>query len=187
MLTGIWQFDWVGETLRGVLVMMSTVALLLFPAGMALAASSDLLTMKISNKLVLLLVAAFCIVALAVNLPLQQFAMHVMCAMAVLVVGFAFFAFRWIGGGDAKLAAVTALWLGFGLTLPYLVYAALFGGLLTLFILALRRLPLMPVLARYRWLERLYNPKSGVPYGVALAIAGLMTYSSSTIFERLSS
>ena len=36
---------------------MSTIALLLFPAAMALAASSDLLTMRISNKLVLFLVA----------------------------------------------------------------------------------------------------------------------------------
>lgn len=164
---------------------MSTVALLLFPIGMAFAASSDLLTMRISNKLVLLLVGAFCVVALATNLPLQQFAMHVMCALTVLAVGFVLFALRWIGGGDAKLAAATALWLGFGLTLPYLVYAAVLGGVLTLAILAMRRLPLMPVLARYGWLERLYNPKSGVPYGVALAIAGLLTYSNSAIFERL--
>jgi len=164
---------------------MSTIALLLFPAGMALAAVSDLLTMTISNKLVLLLVAAFFGVALAVQLPLDVLAMHVACAFVVLVAGFSFFAFGWIGGGDAKLAAATALWLGFGLAAPFLVYAALLGGVLTLSILALRNLPLMPVLARFDWLERLHNPKSGVPYGIALAIAGLLTYSSSTIFERL--
>jgi prepilin peptidase CpaA len=164
---------------------MTTLALLLFPFAMALAASSDLLTMRISNKLVLFLVAAFCIVALSINMDLQQFAMHVTCAMVVLAVGFALFALRWIGGGDAKLAAATTLWLGFGLTLPYLVYAALAGGVLTLAILTLRRVPLTPFLARYRWLERLHDRKSGVPYGVALAVAGLMTYSHSTIFERL--
>ena len=165
---------------------MSTIALLLFPFAMALAASSDLLTMRISNKLVLALAAAFCVVAIAIDMPLQQFAMHVTCALVVLAVAFALFALRWIGGGDAKLAAATTLWLGFGLTLPYLVYAAMAGGILTLTILALRRMPLTPFLARYRWLERLHDRKSGVPYGVALAIAGLMTYSSSTIFERLS-
>lgn len=164
---------------------MSTVALLLFPLCMALAASSDLLTMRISNKLVLFLVAGFFVVALAINLPLQQFAMHVTCSLVVLAVGFALFALRWIGGGDAKLAAATTLWLGFGLTLPYLVYAALFGGVLTLAILALRRMPLNPLLTRFRWLERLHDRKSGVPYGIALAIAGLMTYSNSAIFERL--
>lgn len=164
---------------------MSMLALLLFPAAMALAASSDLLTMRISNKLVLFLVASFFVVAIAINLPLQQFAMHVICALVVLAAGFALFALRAIGGGDAKLAAATTLWLGFGLTLPYLVYAALLGGVLTLLILALRRLPLTPFLARYRWLERLHDSKSGVPYGVALAIAGLLTYSNSAIFQIL--
>ena len=164
---------------------MSTLTLLLFPLVMALAASSDLLTMRISNKLVLFLAAAFCVVAIAIDMPLQQFAMHVTCALVVLAVAFGLFALRWVGGGDAKLAAATTLWLGFGLTLPYLVYAALLGGVLTLLILVLRRMPLTPFLARERWLERLHDRKSGVPYGVALAIAGLMTYSNSTIFERL--
>ena len=99
---------------------------------MAFAASSDLLTMRISNRLVLLLVCSFFVVAFVADLPLDQLGWHVGCAAIVLVVGFAFFAFGWIGGGDAKLAAATTLWLGFGLTLPYLVYAALLGGALTL-------------------------------------------------------
>ncbi|MGV8855930.1 MAG: A24 family peptidase [Devosia sp.] len=165
--------------------MISSVALLLFPAGMALAASSDLLTMKISNRLVLLLVAAFFLVALLVQLPLPVLGMQLLCAMLVLAVGFTFFAMGWIGGGDAKLAAAIALWLGFDMATPFLVYASLLGGVLTLSVLGLRNLPLMPVLTRFGWLERLYDPKSGVPYGVALAIAGLLTYSGSTIFERL--
>lgn len=164
---------------------MTQIALLIFPLAMAFAASTDLLTMRISNKLVLILVASFFVVAIAINLPLQQFAMHVLCAIVVLAVGFALFALRWIGGGDAKLAAATTLWLGFGLTVPYLVYTALLGGALTLAILLLRRFPLTPFIARFRWLERLHDHKQGVPYGVAMAIAGLLTYSNSVIFERL--
>lgn len=161
---------------------MTTIMLLFFPMAMAFAASSDLLTMRISNKLVLLLLAGFAIAAVATGMPLEQIAMHVATALAVLIVGFTFFAFGWIGGGDAKLAAATALWLGFGLTLPYLVYAGALGGALSLLILALRRLPLTPFLARFTWLERLHNPKSGVPYGIALAIAGMLTYTNSAIF-----
>ncbi len=164
---------------------MSTVALMFFPLAMAFAASSDLLTMRISNKLVLLLVAGFFIVAIAVNLPLQQFAMHVLCALVVLAVSFALFAMRWIGGGDAKLAAATTLWLGFGLTVPYLVYAALLGGALTLIILTLRNIPLTPFIARFRWIERLHDKTQGVPYGIALAAAGLLSYTNSAIYERL--
>ncbi|WDR04346.1 prepilin peptidase [Devosia algicola] len=182
--------------------------MLFFPFAMALAASSDLLTMKISNKLVLALVAGFFVSALIIiplstalngtggdfrsftlawvtNIPLQQVAMHIACATIVLVVAFCMFALRWIGGGDAKLAAATTLWLGFGLTLPYLVYAGLLGGGLTLLILALRTLPLSPLLARFVWLERLHDRKSGIPYGIALAIAGMVTYSASPIFQQL--
>jgi prepilin peptidase CpaA len=134
---------------------------------------------------VLLLAAGFVVLALAIGMPLEQFALHVACATLVLVVAFVLFALGWIGGGDAKLAAATTLWLGFGLTLPYIVYAGLAGGALTLVILLLRRLPLTPFIARHAWLERLHNAKSGVPYGIALAVAGLLTYSNSAIYERL--
>lgn len=164
---------------------MSTIALLYFPLAMAFAASSDLLTMRISNKLVLLLAAGFVVMALAIEMPLQQFAMHLLCAFIVLVVAFAMFALRWIGGGDAKLAAATTLWLGFGLTLPYLAYTALLGGVLTLAILFLRRMPMPGIVATMPWLTRLLDRKQGIPYGVAMAMAGLLTYSNTAIFERL--
>src|SRR5690606_16562885 len=110
---------------------------------------------------------------------------HVLCALVVLAVAFGLFAMGWIGGGDAKLAAATTLWLGFGLTLPYLVYTALLGGVLTLLIPVLRRVP--SDFASLPWLARLRDPKPGVPYGIAMAFAGLLIYTSTPIFERLSS
>ena len=91
----------------------------------------------------------------------------------------------WIGGGDAKLAAATTFWLGFGVTLPYLIDASLIGGVMTLVILNVRRMPLPAVLSRISWIGRLHDRKTGIPYGVALAIAGLITYSDSTVFQRL--
>jgi Flp pilus assembly protein protease CpaA len=57
----------------------------------------------------------------------------------VLAIGFACFAFGWIGGGDAKFAAVIALWLGLGHVLEFLVTSAVFGGVLTIAILTFRR------------------------------------------------
>jgi len=164
---------------------MLTLALFLFPAFMAFAASSDLLTMKISNRLVIALTVTFFIVAIAVNLPLEQIGMHLLCAAVVLLCAFVMFAFGWIGGGDAKLAAATTLWLGFGVTLPYLLFAGMLGGLLTLLILSFRRLPLTPLIARWEWLARLHDRKSGVPYGIAMAVAAIMVYSNTVIFERL--
>ena len=165
--------------------MLSSLALLLFPLLMAFAASADLLTMRISNRVVLLLVGGFFLVAFGAHLPLESIGMHLLGAAIVLVFAFAFFAFGWIGGGDAKLAAATTLWLGFAMTLPYLVYAALLGGALTFGILAIRRWPLPEALGKVKWIDRLHDNKAGVPYGIALAASGLMVYSDSVIFQRL--
>lgn len=163
--------------------MLAKVALVAFPLAMAYAAMSDLLTMRISNRLVLLMVAGFVAVAIIMNMSIQEFGAHVAAGLLVLVVTFTLFAFGWIGGGDAKLAAATTLWLGFATTLPYLVYAALLGGLLTFFILALRRWPLPTALMNVTWIDRLHDKKSGVPYGIALAAAGLLTYSDTSVYQ----
>ena len=165
--------------------MIEKFALLLFPMMMAFAASSDLLTMRISNRVVLLLVAFFCAVAVGINMPPVEFGFHVACATVVLIVAFIFFGMGWIGGGDAKLAAATTFWLGFGVTLPYLIDASLIGGFMTLLILAARRWPLPAFLQRIHWIDRLHDSKTGIPYGIALAIAGLLTYSDSAVFQRL--
>src|SRR3954454_24121641 len=89
------------------------VRLLLFPALMAFAASSDRLTMTISNRVSLILAGSFFALAIWSGMPLGQIGMHVAAGLAVLVVTFTFFTRGWIGGGDAKLAAATALWVGF--------------------------------------------------------------------------
>jgi prepilin peptidase CpaA len=160
-------------------------AMLVFPLLMAYAASSDLLTMRISNRVVLLLVGGFFILALLAGFSLETIGLHVAAAAIVLAISFAFFSFGWIGGGDAKLIAATTLWLGFGTMLPYLVYASLLGGALTLSLLAVRRWPLPLPLKQVVWIDRLHDAKTGVPYGIALAAAGLLVYPSSVMFERL--
>ena len=81
---------------------------------MAFAASSDLLTMTISNRLSLALAGGFFLLTLVTGMGLHAFGMHLAAAAVVLVVAFIFFSQGWIGGGDAKLAAATALWFGFG-------------------------------------------------------------------------
>jgi len=162
--------------------MINQTLLLFFPLMMAFAASSDLITMRISNRITLGLVAAFVVVAFLMGMPLGVFAMHLGIAFVVLVVGFTFFSFGWIGGGDAKLASATVLWLGLVPTLPYLIYAALLGGVLTIALLVLRRVPLPQALVRVAWVDRLHDNRSGVPYGIALAISGLLVYSDTTVF-----
>jgi prepilin peptidase CpaA len=150
--------------------------LVLFPALMTFAAFSDLLTMTISNRVSLVLFSGFLLLATMSGMDLWEVVSHLAAAFSVLLVAFALFTRGWIGGGDAKLAAATALWLGFDHLLAYLVYASLFGGALTLLLLQFRLLPLPALLAQQHWVERLHRKNGGVPYGIALAAAALVVY-----------
>jgi prepilin peptidase CpaA len=164
--------------------MLATLLILIFPALMMYAAFSDLLTMRIANWLVAAVVVAYGALAVLSGLGWSEIGMALAAGAIVLAISFAFFAFGWIGGGDAKLVSSTVLWIGFGLMLQYLIYAALLGGALTLIILALRRYPLPSWLSRHAWIDRLHNPKSGVPYGIALATAALLVYPETMIFQH---
>jgi prepilin peptidase CpaA len=152
------------------------IRLLLFPALMAFAASSDLFTMTISNRLSLALAGGFALLTVVTGMGLADTGMHAAAAAAVLVVAFGFFSQGWIGGGDAKLAAATALWFGFDHLLDYLIYASIFGGVLTLLLIQFRKLPLPAALARQKWIMRLHETGGGVPYGIALAASALVVY-----------
>jgi prepilin peptidase CpaA len=149
---------------------------MLFPALMAFAAASDLLTMTISNRVSLILAGGFVLLALITGMNFSEILGHLGAGAIVLVAAFGFFSQGWIGGGDAKLAAATALWLGFDHLLPYLIYASLFGGALTLLLIQFRLAPLPALLARQPWVQRLHDRDSGVPYGIALAAAALAVY-----------
>jgi prepilin peptidase CpaA len=157
-------------------MLTDAIRLFLFPALMAFAASSDLLTMTISNRLSLALAGGFFLLTIITGMSFAAIGLHMAAAALVLTVCFGFFSQGWIGGGDAKLAAATALWFGFDYLLEYLVYASLFGGVLTLALLKFRRLPLPAPLARQTWILRLHETGGGVPYGIALAAAALAVY-----------
>jgi prepilin peptidase CpaA len=157
-------------------MILDIARLLLFPALMAFAAASDLLTMTISNRVSLALAAGFLALAVLSGMGPHDMLSHIGAGAAVLVVAFACFAMGWVGGGDAKIAASVALWFGFGHLLDYLLYASLFGGALTLLLLQFRQWPLPHAFAGQGWLLKLHDKDSGIPYGIALAIGALMIY-----------
>jgi prepilin peptidase CpaA len=163
------------------------IRLILFPAMMAFAASSDLLTMTISNRVSLILIGGFFALALASGMSALDILSHVGAGALILVIAFVCFLRGWLGGGDAKLAAATALWLGFDHLLNYLLYASLFGGALTLLLIQFRTWPLPGLLAGRQWVERLHHKDSGVPYGIALAAAALCVYPDTPWMSALAS
>jgi len=100
----------------------------------------------------------------------------------VLGVTFALFAIGGMGGGDAKLLAATALWMGFGVSLvDYLVTSALLGGLLTLAILVFRGSPVAAITGNNIFLRHLADRKTGIPYGIALGIGGMLAFPGTSL------
>jgi prepilin peptidase CpaA len=158
------------------IMVADAIRLTLFPAMMAFAASSDLLTMTISNRVSLILVGGFFALAAIGGVNAADVLAHLAAGCVVLVAAFGLFARGIIGGGDAKLAAATALWLGFEHLLPYLLYASLLGGALSVALIWFRMAPLPDWLARHAWVGRLHGKDGGVPYGIALAAAALAVY-----------
>lgn len=97
-------------------------------------------------------------------------------ALILFVVGYIMFMLNWIGGGDVKLFAVLALWVGLQTLPEYVMVVALLGGGLSIGVIMLRKI-----------LEVYYKPKEGkdlprvlrhgqpLPYGLAIA-SGFLGY-----------
>ena|SRR5581483_5071242 len=168
-------------------MLIEVIRLTLFPVVLAFAAFSDLFTMTIANRVSLILVAGFFILAVLTGMSVYAMLGHAGAGAAVLVVAFVCFTQGWIGGGDAKLAAATVLWLGPGHLADYLIYASLLGGALTLGLIQFRSLPMPQMLLGQAWAERLHQRDGGVPYGIALAIAALVVYPQTEWMTALAS
>lgn len=162
---------------------MNMLLLAVFPLAMIFGAMWDLATMTIPNVLTVALAAMFFVLAPFAGLEWQVVALHTGAGVLVLLVAMAFFAFGWIGGGDAKFVAAIALWLGFYELPAYLIVASILGGALTLSLLWFRTLPLPLFMVKREWIARLHDRESGIPYGVALGVAGLLMFQHSIWFE----
>ncbi len=137
--------------------------------GLALAlvyaAFTDIKSRTISNRLN---------IAIALAAPLFWWvsgvdlwpgvALHLGVAVATFVVTAGLFAIRMMGGGDVKLLTALALWIEPTWFLQLIIIMALAGGVLTI------------VMGAYHFMKR-QRDKLAVPYGVAIAFAGLWVLS----------
>jgi prepilin peptidase CpaA len=135
---------------------------LVFPALVLIAAFKDATSYTIPNWISVAAALAYVPCALLAGAP--------------LVAGMAFFLFGWVGGGDAKLLAVCALWLGWPVILPFLFWTALAGGALALALLWSRSVARYYPAAGPTWLAELMKPNAAVPYGVSIAIGALVVF-----------
>lgn len=162
---------------------LSSLPIGIFCIAMIFAGLRDLTTMTIPNWLTLTLAVVFFAAAAMTSMPLAEIGLNTVVGFAVLVIGMILFAQGWIGGGDAKLMAAVALWVGWAQALPYFLVASILGGALTLAILGYRNLPLPAFVMRHDWALRLHDRAEGVPYGLALAAAALLIFPETEIFR----
>ncbi len=168
--------------------MIESAILLSFPVAMTFAAANDLFTMKIPNKISLAIVAMFFAAAIMAKFDLQTVGLHMAAGAAVLVFGFVLFQMNMLGGGDAKLMAASALWMGIDQVLYFMAYVTIFGGILALVILFYRRLIpatalTVPGWTLPAWAARLHVQGTGIPYGIAISAAALLLYPQTPWFQ----
>lgn len=159
------------------MAILLVVLSLVFPALAVTGAVHDAATMKIPNWISIALGLLFVPVAMVAGMSGHDILIGVGLGFAALVVGIALFAFRILGGGDAKLLAASVMWVGVGGLLEFLIYTALAGGALSVgLILARKWVPLMPIVVGPLWLQRLLEPKGDIPYGIAIAVGAICAY-----------
>lgn len=155
-------------------VMLEAVVLVACPILFALGAMSDLVSYKIPNWIPAGLAGLFVLAAILGGLSLETVGWHVAVGFGALVFGMVLFALRVIGGGDAKLFAAGALWMGPAFVLKYCIYFAIIGGAFAVALMMLRKAPLPASASRIAFLNQLLRPDAGIPYGVALGLGALI-------------
>jgi len=164
--------------------MLEAAILVIFPFCMVFAAVSDLVSMTIANRVSVLLVLSFALIAPLAGMPWPVIGLHIAAGAAVLAVTFALFAIGGMGGGDAKLMAATAVWFGFDLGLVnYLMVSTLIGGLLTIALLVFRNSAFSPLVCSHTLLRHIADEKAGIPYGIALGLGGLLSYEQTPLMQ----
>ncbi|WP_027487719.1 A24 family peptidase [Allorhizobium undicola] len=164
---------------------MSLALFAIFPLCLVVAAFTDLAGMKIPNTIPAIVLAGFFAAALYQGLGLSQIGLALAAGLAVLAGCFLLFILNAMGGGDAKLLAAAAPWFGFGAGLfAFLINVALCGGVLTLLLLVLRSQKARIAASGLRLPHSLLH-ENKVPYGIAIAAAGLLSLRHISVIDAL--
>ena len=154
--------------------MLQTIATFLFPLALLYAGMRDLMSYEIPNWVSLAMIAAYLVGAFAGSFELADIGWHLAAGAAVLVVGFCLFTAKVFGGGDAKLLAACAVWIGWVGLLQFFMFVALIGGVFALALIVFRRLTLPESWTDKAWIQRLHDRNGGIPYGVAIGLGGIL-------------
>lgn len=156
---------------------MLPLVLTVFLTCMVLTAMiTDITRFLIPNLLVVMILLTYPSLLL-ISPVMPDWRISLLIALATFCVGFSMFALRIMGGGDVKLIAVLALFLGQESFMAFLVWTALFGGAMSLILILIRPVIAYAVTKSGRppnSIPRILVVGEGVPYGVAIGTAFLI-------------
>ena len=159
-----------------ILAIAQWTVVVLFPLTVLYAVVSDVRSLKIPNWAAICIAATFLPAALLGGLDLATIAIHYGIGAALLAAGMFLFIRGIVGGGDVKLLAAIAVWIGWDDLGLYLFLVALIGGALALVVI--RRFSRNPsFLDSLPWLGRDPATTRVVPYGVAIGLAAILLFS----------
>lgn len=80
------------------------------------------------------------------------------------------------GAGDQKMISAFAVWFGFAGLPLFLTYTAIFGGLIGIAALCIRKFKPFATPPQGSWVETVQAGESKVPYGIAIAAGALASF-----------
>lgn len=159
--------------------MMQFLSVSLLPLLVAIAGIGDVFSYRIPNWLTGLIALLFFPMAAMTGLGGEAIMWHLITGLGVLACGFGLFAFGFIGGGDAKLLAATALWFGWPVSMVFLIYTSLAGGVLAIIYSIYRTFRIESEVRAISWLKRWTSFEPNLPYGLAIAVGTILAFPQS--------
>ncbi|MEP3302969.1 MAG: prepilin peptidase [Roseibium sp.] len=165
--------------------MVEAAIFVILPLCVAMAAFCDIISMKIPNRVSVILAVSFFVVAPFSGMDLATFGWSLVAAASVFAGCFALFALNIMGGGDAKILSAAALWYGFNIDLVALLgFTGIYGGFLALFVLMIRANQNVLLISPIPIPKHFFKERAGIPYGVAIGAAAFSTYPDTAIFKQ---
>jgi prepilin peptidase CpaA len=140
-----------------------------------IAAYSDITEFRIPNWLCLTLALLFFAFGYLSLMGYESFLLRSGIGLSVLISGMFLHARGVVGGGDVKLLASLSPWLAPDAWPHFMLTVMIFGGILALVVLVLRKSKawLPENIKKAARVQKLLTENEGIPYGVAISLAGL--------------
>jgi len=148
-----------------------TVTALGFGALLLAASGFDVLKLRIPNMIPLGLLALFAFEVLLGTRPPAPLE-HLLAMILALLILLPLFALDMLGGGDVKLLAVIALWLGMAKLAPLLILVGIGGAIFALLWLTIRWLIRTGLPGRR--LPMSLQARAPLPFALPIAIVAML-------------